>query len=45
MYINTNMTKNAISIDKVSKLLDVLDKHMKEKDCPHTPSELKECES
>jgi hypothetical protein len=31
------------SIDKVSKLLDVLDKHMKEKDCPHTPSELEEC--
>jgi hypothetical protein len=40
------MTKNAISIDKVSKLLYVLDKHMKEKDSPHTPSELlKECES
>ena len=45
LYINTNMTKNRTSIDKVSKLLDVLDKHMKEKDCPHTPSELKECES
>jgi hypothetical protein len=40
------MTKNGTSIDKVSKLLDVLDNHMKEKDCPHTPSELlKECES
>lgn len=39
------MTKNATSIDKVSKLQDVLDKHMKEKDCPHTPSKLKECES
>ena len=40
------MTKNPTSIDKVSKLLDVLDKHMKEKDCPHTPGELlKECES
>jgi hypothetical protein len=39
------MTKNGTSIDKVSKL-DVLDNHMKEKDCPHTPSELlKECES
>ncbi|MDW0300877.1 MAG: hypothetical protein QN649_09560, partial [Nitrososphaeraceae archaeon] len=38
------MTKNGTNIDKVSKLLDVLDKHMKEKDCPHTPSELlKEC--
>jgi hypothetical protein len=46
LYINTNMTKNGTSIDKVSKLLDVLDNHMKEKDCPHTPSELlKECES
>jgi hypothetical protein len=33
------MTKNGTSIDKVSKL-DVLDNHMKEKDCPHTPSEL-----
>jgi hypothetical protein len=33
------------SIDKVSKLLDVLHKHMKEKDCQHTPSELlEECE-
>ena len=40
------MTKNETSIYKVSKLLDALDKHMKEKDCPHTPSELlKECES
>ena len=40
------MTENRTSIDKVSKLLDVLDKHMKEKDCPHTPGELlKECES
>jgi hypothetical protein len=44
--LNTDMTKIGTSIDKVSKLLDVLDKHMKEKDCPHTPSELlKECES
>ena len=40
------MTKDGTSIDNVSKLLDVLDKHMKERDCPHTPSELhKECES
>ena len=39
------MTKNGTNIDKVAKLLDVLDKHMKEKDCLHTPSELlKECE-
>jgi hypothetical protein len=34
------MTKNGTNIDKVSKLLDVLDKHMKEKDCSHSPSEL-----
>lgn len=34
------MTKNGTSIDKVSKLLDVLDNHMKEKVCPHTASEL-----
>ena len=38
------MAKNGTRIDKVSKLLDVLDNHMKEKDCPHTPSELKEFE-
>lgn len=39
------MTKNGTSIDKVSKLLDVLDKQTKEKNCQHTPSELfKECE-
>jgi len=45
LYINTNMTKNRTSIDKVSKL-DVLDNHMKVKDCPHRPSALlKECES
>jgi hypothetical protein len=34
------MTSNGTSIDKVSRLLDVLDKHMKEKDCQHTPREL-----
>ena len=28
------------SIDKVTKLLDVLDKHINEKDCQHTPREL-----
>ena len=40
------MTRNGTSIDKVSKLLDVLDKHMKENERPHIPSELlKECES
>jgi len=39
------MTKDETSIDSVSKLLDVLDKHMKKKDWPHNPSELKECES
>lgn len=38
------MAKNGASIDKISKLLDVLDKHMKEKDCPHSPSDfLEEC--
>ena len=34
------MTSNGTNIDKVSRLLDVLDKHMKEKDCQHTPREL-----
>jgi hypothetical protein len=34
------MISNGTSIDKVSRLLDVLDKHMKEKDCQHTPREL-----
>jgi hypothetical protein len=43
--IHYKLTKIRTSIDKVSKPLDILDKHMKEKDCPHTPSELlKECE-
>ena len=36
------MTKNGASIDKISKLLEVLDKHAKEENCPHTPSELLE---
>jgi hypothetical protein len=35
-----NMTAKGTSIDKVSKLLDVLDKHMKEENCGHTPKEL-----
>lgn len=39
------MTTKGVSITKISKLLDVLDKHLKEENCPHTPSELlKECE-
>jgi hypothetical protein len=33
------MTK---TIDKVAKLLDLLDKHLKEKNCQHTPKELLE---
>jgi len=34
------MTTNGTSIDKVSKLMDVLDKHVKEKNCQHTAREL-----
>jgi len=34
------MTTKGASINKISKLLDVLDKHIKEKDCQHTPREL-----
>jgi len=33
------MTKRK-SIDKVVKLLDLLDKHMKEEKCGHSPREL-----
>ena len=28
------------SIDKVAKLLDLLDKHIKEKNCPHSSKDL-----
>ena len=38
--VHYKMTKVARSIDKVVKLLDVLDRHMKEKECKHTPNEL-----
>ena len=31
---------NGASIDKISKLLDMLDKHIKEQNCRHTPNEL-----
>ena len=34
------MTTKGVSIDKISKLLDVLDKHIKEENCSHTPKEL-----
>ena len=34
------MTTNGASIDRISKLLDVLDKHLKEENCRHTPKEL-----
>ena len=34
------MTTKGVSIDKISKLLDVLDKHIKEDNCRHTPKEL-----
>jgi len=33
------MTPNK-GIDKIAKLLDLLDKHLKENDCRHTPKEL-----
>ncbi|MDW0265456.1 MAG: hypothetical protein QN717_06485 [Nitrososphaeraceae archaeon] len=36
------MTTKGVSIDKISKLLDVLDKHIKEENCTHTPKELVE---
>jgi hypothetical protein len=32
----TKMTAIGTGIDKVSKLLEVLDKHMKEENCQHT---------
>ena len=34
------MTTKGVGIDKISKLLDVLDKHIKEENCRHTPKEL-----
>jgi hypothetical protein len=34
------MTTKGVSIDKISKVLDVLDKHIKEENCRHTPKEL-----
>jgi DNA-binding transcriptional MerR regulator len=34
------MTTKGVSIDKISKLLDVLDKHIKEENCSHTAKEL-----
>ena len=40
-YFRKMITKG-VSIDKISKLLDVLDKHIKEEKCKHTPKELVE---
>ena len=34
------MTTSGTSIDKISKLLDVLDKYIKEDNCRHTSKEL-----
>jgi hypothetical protein len=34
------MTDTGTDINKISKLLDVLDKHIKEENCQHTPKEL-----
>ena len=34
------MTSNRTNFDKVSKLLDVLDKHIKEENCRQSPQEL-----
>jgi hypothetical protein len=34
------MTANKTNIDKVSKLLDILDKHMQEEICKHSPNDL-----
>ncbi|HJU78963.1 MAG TPA: hypothetical protein VJ599_05305 [Nitrososphaeraceae archaeon] len=34
------MKRNGTNIDKVSKLLDILDEHIKEKDCKHNPRQL-----
>jgi hypothetical protein len=40
------MTTNGASIDKISRLLDVLDKHIEEENCSHTSKEhLKEYEN
>jgi len=41
LYINNfTMTSNRTNFDKESKLLDVLDKHIKEENCRHSPHEL-----
>jgi hypothetical protein len=41
LYINAfTMTSNRTNFDKESKLLDVLDKHIKEENCRHSPQEL-----
>jgi hypothetical protein len=35
---------NRKSIDKVDKLLDLIDKHIREENCQHNPGELQEYE-
>jgi hypothetical protein len=34
------MTTKGANINKISRLLDVLDRHIKEENCRHTPKEL-----
>ncbi|MGI0033189.1 MAG: hypothetical protein ACRD97_07950 [Nitrososphaeraceae archaeon] len=34
------MTSKGANINKISRLLDVLDRHIKEENCRHTPKEL-----
>jgi len=34
------LTIDKTNIDKVSRLLEILDKHINEKNCRHTPREL-----
>ncbi len=34
------MTANKTNIDRVAKLLDILDKHMQEENCKHSPNDL-----
>lgn len=34
------MTENKTNIEKAEKLLDILDKHMQEENCKHSPNDL-----
>ena len=40
LSINSFTMSNRTNLGKVSKLLDVLDKHIKEENCRHNPQEL-----